>query len=331
MSFIPYADPAKAAATIPGNYTAYPASDPNSSQNFVNDMAPYANGGASDPTPNAAPADPYAQWGGQTQYNNLVSGFNTQDQNIHSTSAESAQTAASGRHSSILDWLDQMGASQRFVDERGVQNELAKKQGYNSVVDMVGRGLRSGGTMLANKNALSSSAAQAIAMAYGDVGRRELGKVGNQYETQNRQIGLDQQNISINKTSGLRKFGESKDAAVGQIATDARNKLASLDAAMVGASMPTRIAIDQERQQIHDQVAGILGQYDTELNNGASAINPTSTDQRRATAFGLANAGQAATNPFDFNTQVPAQLQNTGPFSGELPIFSNTKGKRVTA
>lgn len=289
--------------------------------------APGGGGGAAA----AAAADPYAAYGGEGAYNNLVSGFTTQDQNIHSTSADAAQNAALGRHSSILDWLDSMRTGQRGIDEQGVQNELAKKQGFSSIVDMVGRGLRSGGTLLANKNALSSSAAEAIARAYGDVGHRELNKVGNQYELQNREIGLNQETLNQSKGTGLRKFGESGQMAVGQIVTDARNKLASLDAAMVGANMPTRIQIEQEKQQIQGQVQQIIGQFDPELQQGAAAINPTSTDARRATAFGLANAGQSATNPFDFNTQTPVQLQNTGPFGGELPIFTVPGAKKQFA
>lgn len=288
------------------------------------------------PAPTTAPAttdttqvvDPYAAWGGQTAYNNLVSGFNTQDQNIHSTSADAAQTAALGLHSSILDFLDSLKSGQRSIDERGVQNELAKKQGYNSIVDMVGRGLRSGGTLLANRNALSSSAAQAIAMAYGDIGRRDLGQVGNQYALENRNIGLAQEDLNQSKATSLRKFGESEQQSVGQIVTDARNKLAALDAAMASADMPTRIAIEDEKAQIQGQVQTILSQYDPELQQGAASVTPTSTDANRATAFQLANAGVAATNPFDFSTQVPVQFQNTGPFGSELPLFSTAGTKK---
>lgn len=291
-------------------------------------------GGGSSPapqdtfTPNAPQVDPYEQWGGKANYDALVSGFGVQKDNIYGTSRDAATNASLARHSSILDWLDEMRTGQNTIDERGVQNELAKKQGMTSIIDMVGRGLRSGGTLLANKNATSSSAAEGIARAYGDIGRRQASTIGNQYELENRQIGMDQDTLGRSKATGLRKFGESEQMAVGQIVTDARNKLASLDAAMVGASMPDRIAIEQEKSSIQGQVQGILSQYDPELNAGAGAINPTSGDSRRATAFGLANAGQAAENPFDFSTEAPAQFQNTGPFASDIPLFS-VRGKRT--
>ena len=283
-------------------------------------------GGQVQGTQTTEPApDPYAQWGGQSSYNNLVSGFDTQKQNIYGTSNDAANNAAVSRHSGILDFLDSLRGGQRTVDERGVQNELGKKQGFNSIMDMVGQGIRSGGVMLANKNAGDSSAAEGIARAYGKIGQRELGKVGNQYENENRQIGLAQSDLNQQRSTGLRKFDEGKVQTVNNIVMDARNQLAQLDAAMAQADMPTRIQIEQEKERIRGDVMNILSQYDNELSQGAQGVNPTSVDDRRRTAFGLANAGVAASNPFDFSTETPSQFQNTGPFSSELPIFSRRR------
>lgn len=281
-------------------------------------------------TPNAAAApapDPYAQWGGKASYDKLISGFNTQKSNIYSTSNEAAQTQASGLHSSILDYLDSLRSGQSKINEAGTQNELAKKQGYNSVMDLVSHGLQSGGVMLANKNASSSSATEALARAYGDIGRRQANQVNNQYEQGQHQIGLQQQDLELQRSQGLRHLDESKQQAVSNIVLDARNKLAQLDAYAVDKSLPTRIAIDQEKAKIQQQVSGVLGQYDIELQQGAAGIQPNSPEDRRAAAFGMANAGVSATNPFDFTTVGPAQYQDTGPFASALPLFSQPRKK----
>lgn len=257
-----------------------------------------------------------------------IAAFDNQKNTIYSSSNDAATNSASARHSSILDWLDSMKQQQGAIDERGVQNELSKKQGMNSIVDMLGRGLRSGGTMLANKNALSSSAAEAIARAYGDIGRREGNQVSNKYELNNRQIGLDQQSLEQSKATGLRKFDENKVSSIKSIIVEARNQLAQLDADMANANLPQRIAIEQERANIEGAVSNILSQYDAELQQGAGSIKPTSTDQRRATAQDLAYKGVAATNPFDVTTEVPAQFANTGPFASDIPLFSY-RGKKA--
>jgi hypothetical protein len=279
-------------------------------------------GYAAAPPPPPPPPDPYAQWGGKGAYDSLVSGFNTQKDNIYGTSNEAARNSAIGLHESILDFLDSSRTGQRNVNERAIQNELGKNQGFSSISGMVGRGIRSGGVLLSNKNASDSSASEALARAYGDIGLRENNKINNQYEQENRQIGLAQDDINTQVASGQRKIGVSKDQSINSIALDARNKLASLDAAIAGANLPQRIAIEQEKNQVKAQVAGILGQYDNELNQGVAGIRPTGANERRATAAGLATAGVSATNPFDFSTAAPAQFQGTGPFASDLPLFA---------
>jgi hypothetical protein len=272
--------------------------------------------------PPPPPPDPYAQWGGKAAYDSLVSGFATQKDNIYGTSKEAAQNSVIGLHDSILDFLDSSRTGQRNVNERAVQNELGKNQGFAGIAGMVGRGIRSGGVLLANKNASDSSASEALARAYGDIGLRENNKVNNQYEQENRQIGLAQDDINTQVAAGQRKIGTSREQSINSIALDARNKLASLDAAIAGANLPQRIAIEQEKNQVRAQVAGILGQYDGELNQGVAGIHPTAPDERRATAAGLATAGVSATNPFDFSNATPAQFQGTGPFASDLPLFT---------
>ena len=146
--------------------------------------------------------------------------------------------------------MQSLKEGQRGIDSKAVQTELAKKQGTTGVLGMVGRGIKSGGVMLGNKNAASSSGAEAIARAYGDIGRRELSNVGNQYaqgmdQVQQAQVGLDEQ-----RATGVRKYGENKAMVVNNIVSEARNKLAALDGQIAGASLPNRINIEAEKEAI---------------------------------------------------------------------------------
>lgn len=266
--------------------------------------------------------DPFAKYGGKQRYDSLVSGFDTQKQNIYGTSREAAQNAATGRRSNILDFIQSLRSGQQGIDERGVQNELGYRQGRGSILDMVGRGIRQGGTMLAGRNASDSSAAEGIARAYGDIGHRQLSGLGNQYELENRNIGLAQTDFDTQRQTGMRKFDESKMQAVNGIVSEARNRLAALDAAMVDADMPTRIELEQEREAIKSEALGILSQFDQELSGGVGGVNPMGVDERRRTAADLSTRGVAATNPFDFSATAPAQFQGTGPFASELPLFT---------
>lgn len=248
--------------------------------------------------------------------------FSTQKSNIYGTANEAAANQGIGINSSILDLLGSARTGQQSIDNQAVNNELARRQGYEGIMGMVGRGVRSGGVLLSNKNAADSSAAGAIARAYGDIGRRELSGVGNQYEMKNRDIGLAQTSLNEQTAAGARKINESKQQVVNNIVLDARSKFAALDAAMADASLPDRINIEQEKEQIRQQVLQTLSQYDQQLSQGVAGIQPSSADARRSEATRLAGLGQAPENSFNFSASTPAQFQNTGPYPSDLPIFS---------
>lgn len=276
------------------------------------------------PAPAPAPTrdTTYDQWGGQTAYNNLISGFNTQKGNIFSTAGEAADNAGIGLKGSILDFVDSLRSGQSKIDNQAVQNELAKEQGTRGVLGMVGRGIRSGGVTLANKNASDSSASQGIANAYGDLGRRELSGVGNQYALGENAVQQSQADLETQRAAGTRKIGDSKTMIVNQIVGDARNQLASLDAQIANASLPDRINIEASKEQVRQDALGRLQQYDQLLSEQVGGIKATDGDARRSKALELANAGTAPESAFNYTTEVPAQFQGTGPFASELPIFT---------
>lgn len=273
-------------------------------------------------TMQAAP-DPYAQWGGRGGYDNLINQFNSQKDNIYSTANEAAANQGKNVYgSSILDFLDSQKQGQRGIDAKAVNNELAKKQGVQGVLGMVGRGIKSGGVMLANKNAGDSSAAGAIAGAYGQLGRSQMGNVGNQYEAGNRDIANQQQMFAEQQASGLRHLSENKDQIVNKIVGDAQAQLAALDGQIAGASLPNRIQMEQEKTNIRNAALGQLQQFDAQLNTGVAGIKATTGDERRTAAQQALSAGtDLGKNAFNYTTEAPAQFQN-GPFASALPIFT---------
>lgn len=278
--------------------------------------------GFTPPSSQPAPVDPYAQRGGQAGFNRLQSGFNTQEQNIYGSSQDAAKNYGLGYGNNILDFLDSITLGQQGIDNRGVQAELAKTQGGADVNSMVGRSIRSGNVMLSNRNASDSSASEAIARAYGDIGNRELAKIGNQYGLEQNAIGQLQQQMGMQIKSGQRKFETEKNQAVNNIVLDARGKLASLDAAMVDASMPDRINLEAAKERVRREALAELQKYDSKLSGGLSKIAPTSADARRLEAARLGGLGTPTSNPFDYLTEVPSQFQNSGAPAPDLPLYA---------
>lgn len=284
-------------------------------------------GGGNAPQTSAPSVDPYAAYGGQQAYNNLVSGFDTQKQGIYDTSNAAAGTYGSQYGRGILDFLDSQRQGQKNIDTQAAKNELAKIQGVSGILGMVGRGIQSGGVMLAGKNAGNSSAAQGIANAYAQQGRRQLGNVGNQYALGNQDIQNAQENYGIQQASGVRNLQGGKNDAINDIVNQAQEKFYALDAQMASASLPDRIAIEQEKQNVRSQVMQQLQQFDSQLNQGVQGIHASSQDERRAKAQQLASQGtDLGAGAFDYTTETPGQFLN-GPFASDLPLFSVNKRK----
>ena len=278
-------------------------------------------------TTNTTYTDPYAQWGGTENYNNLLSGYDTQIGNVYDTAGESATSGGSDLNLGISGYLDQLKLQQKGINNQAVNNELAFRQGRQGVQGMVGRGIRSGGVLLSNRNAADSSAAQAIARAYGDIGRRQLSSVGNQYALQNRNIDQSQEALNVGRSGKVREFEGSKSSLVNNIVSQARQSLAAIEAEMEAASLPDRIDLEQAKERVKSDALDKLAFLDQKLGS-VNAVAPTSLEQRRAEALGLASAGEAPEESFNFTTQVPAQFQGSG-LPSEFPIFGVPRSKRT--
>lgn len=302
-----------------------PASGMTQSPIQVNTITPTAktttqNTGGTKSTYSAPKADPYAKWGGRAGLdqarNNLMEGLNN----------SANQSAASWRYGAE-DTLNALTQNQNNINRMGAQNELARTQGRQGILGMVGRNLRSSGVMLANKNASDSSAAGALANAYGDIGHRELNKVGNQYAMQGEEIGRLQENQNRELTTKTNRLREDKNFQVNDIVNKARTAIGALNADMANASIPDRIAMEQEINRIKNDMLGRLQGLDGQLASAPSNIRADSADARRAEAQRMAGEGMEASNPFEFNQDINTQFQG-GPFAGNMPLYTFPRNRQ---
>lgn len=245
-------------------------------------------------------------------------------------SANDAATNLQGKYAnSVQDNLHVLRQNQEGIDLKAQNNEASRIQGIGGILGMVGRGIASGGRYLANRNAGNSSAAGEIARAYSDIGKRQMSSVGNQYEMNNQEIMRDQSNQDYNVGKTKRDFNQSLMDSVNSIVESARVELANLDAQTANASLPDRIAIEQEKQNIKNQVLAKLQQYDAQLASGADQIKARDRQGNLVAANQQLDAGQVPANNFQYTDQVPGQFQNTGPFSTGLPIFINPNKRQL--
>lgn len=291
------------------------------------------------PVPTAAP-EPPLNTNGQVNGSSTSSGpsaadqakidaFNAQNQGVLDSAGTAVGSSATSYHQGIVDYLHSLATGQQAIDNRGIQSELAKKQGMNGVMSMVGDGVRSGGVMLGNKNAGDSSAVEALARAYSTLGQRQAAGVGNQYANDQNGIKQAQTEQDWQQNDGMVKLQNGKTDTINSIVNDAQQKIGALKTSMAYASLPDSINLQQEIESIRSNALAQLGQYDPQLTNGVASQHPMDQATRQGNAATLANAGTAAATPYNYTSDVPAQFQGTGPFASDLPLFTLPKSKQT--
>lgn len=296
------------------------ATTTNTSSSAPSTGGSFSLGGSSGGTGGGTAVDPQAS---------LIADFAQQKGNIYSSAADAAGNAGVGLSGSILDYINGLTQGQRAIDTKSIGNEQSRLGGIRNVQDVVGQGIRSGGVQLANRNAGTSSASDALARAYGILGRQQLSQVGQQYAQGQQGIANDQQTFNENSVANARKIADSKTQTINQIVADANNSLVNLDSRMAYANLPDRLALDQEKQNIKNQTLQLLSSFDQKLQSAQTAVSPQSQDVNQAKAFELQSAGAAPDNAFSFDTAPAAQFAGTGPFASDLPLFQLARAKRL--
>jgi hypothetical protein len=113
--------------------------------------------------------------------------------------------------------------------------------------------------------------------------------------------------------------------SVNGIVQSATQQISALQAAMTNASLPNKIALDQEVQNIRNQALGELGKYDSQLQSGVSGIHAADQNAIQTAASQQLSAGQAPANSFNYTTEAPAVVQGTGPAASTLPLYTYKK------
>ncbi len=224
---------------------------------------------------------------------------------------------------SILDFMDSIRNQQQGVDNSRINAQLGKSQGTASILDTIGRGIRSSGVMLANKNAADSSAAGAIARAYGEYGRNAQSDVNNQFALENRGIQQQQDALNTSTESNKRRFQTEKNNFVNSIVAELQQTFAALNEAAAGAGISDRIQIEQEKEAARQQALSQLAELDTMLGQ---QVNPMDQNQIIGQANQLSTQGQVGSN---YGIDQVGPLTTSGADLSQLPLYSSRRNRKV--
>lgn len=227
----------------------------------------------------------------------------------------------------IEKWLSNYKLSTDKLNQSAINFEAGKKTSYGGINDMINQGIRSAGTMLAGRNASDSSAAAAIAQAYGDYGTSQAKGVEQQYRQDMQGLDFEAAALAENKRLYEQELQQSKAAQTDKIISDARNALASLNEAAVGAGLADRIDIEQTKEQIRQQATRELAGLDSKLSGGAAGIQRLNKPDTLSRANQQLQGGQLG-KQYNFSTAAPIGQASSQVMSSQLPIYSNLRAKK---
>lgn len=317
---VPASDPQVLGATSGAVEGAVTVGTDGSPMHYVNgqwvpmDVSGY---GASNTGSNTDP-NPY-----NTQQQSFLNGISGALGNIHQGGRDAFTNAGNNLQNSANGILSSFSTGQQNIDQGRQNNELGRMNATQDLLGYIRSGLRQGGSRIASMNAGDSSAPDALARAYNQVGAQRQRGINNQAGVVGRNIDIQQNQQKKGLQDQLQSFNLTRDNFVNNISQSVRNSLAALNQQAAGLSLPDQLNVEQQKQQIIDEGMGQLQSIDNWLQQQTSAISPMDAEQVTLGARQLQQAGSASPNQFAVNPINQQMIQ--GPQVDQLPLFSARK------
>ena len=288
---------------------------------------PAGGGGGGGGGGGSAPADPYARWGGRAAFDSQRGAFVNKSGDYREEASSSLRDKGNTYDQTTRDWLNSVEDTQGGLNRRSGQNALNLRTSMANIVRGIQDGIKSGNVMLAGMNALSSSAAEAIARAYAKVGNRQTGEARGQAAQEDEAIALEQANLGRTIADKSKDLDTYRDTELGRVRSDFSSKLRGIqDQANAGGygSVVDMNMVDQVLGEAMQRMAAI----DASRQQRLGGIKAWTPEQIMQEAIRMENAGQAG-NAFsvdgaDVNYNSGGAPTNGAPVSN-LPIYLKNK------
>lgn len=219
---------------------------------------------------------------------------------------------------------------QEAIDTLGAKNELNLKRGTQGVLGMVGRGTKSAGVMLGNRNAGSSSATDRIAKAYANMGQTEMGNIGNQYAMENLDINTQQTALGRQEEEGFANLNEGKQIMLNEIIADTRTKVNALKTMMLNADLPTQINLQAEIDSVTAEGVAKAKTVEDVWKPKITGINARNREGNMTKAEEMMTAGMdLGKDAFNYTSEAPVDWQGPLPAGSNLPLYTIPTKRKV--
>ena len=302
--------------------------DENGNDIWVDNTSPYWTGPTAPETPN-----PYAQWGSQANYDNLVNNFNTGAGNIRTGVGEAGTSYLNQSKVPVYSFLNETKNAYGDLDTNRIRNNLNKIRTSQGIMDMIGTGIRSGLTRLGNKNSGDSSAAQVMAGAVADYGNKEQQSANNEFELKNEDLNTAETRLKEKTKLKQQELTTGWQGKIDELISGAQNAFAALNDEAANADLPTRIEIENEKQQLKTNLTNQLKALDDIMAGGGEGYTGVNDLKAQTPEYIMGEANRqnlaGATAPgFNYSSEIPTYVANSGGNTANLPLYSTRRLKR---
>lgn len=224
------------------------------------------------------------------------------------------------------DFAKQYGLDIGALNNDYAQAELGKNTAYSGIMDMINRGITSAGTMLSNRNATNSSAAEQFAKLYSNLGQREAAGVEQDYQLDMSDLGEQYGALQARKESFEENVQTEADLQVNEIVNNARNALLTLNEVLADADIGERLQVEQLKEQVRQEARNALKNLPQYAKDRTAGVDRWGQTKRITEANRLRGTG-AAGKQYDYTANAPMGMASSGVASSSLPLYSTLRAR----
>lgn len=268
-------------------------------------------------------ADPYARWGGQSGYTTKRNNYGATQGSYEASARTGLRDVGNEYETKNNAFADEVTQGQEGINSGLAGNQLNLRRSMEGIIRMIQQGIRSGGVALANMNAGSSGASDALARAYAKVGNQQTGDVRGDAALQEEELQKQQGALNLKRQQGEQSMGTWRDTETDRVKSDFGSKLQVLrsqaDSEGLGDTVNTGL-VDQVLSEALQRLASI----DQQRSQKLSGVRQWTPDEIMKEAIRLDEMGTVGT-PFSFEGPDVRYGGSNAPQGSDLPLYVKNK------
>lgn len=264
-----------------------------------------------------APAvNPYARWGGQAAFNNMINNFGSMQGDYRTSAATKATDIGNEYDTKSRGFLREIEEGQGNINRGFANNALNLRTTMADIIRGIQQGVKSAGTAVANMGGMEGSVEGDIARGYSQIGNQQAGQARGAAGMAEEQLMRDQGALNQRRDDTMRDMDTWKTTELDRIRNDFGTNLNQLDREAMDKDVnwrADRSLVDSVLNEALSRVA----QIDQAKSQRMSGVKQWTPEQIFQEAVRLQEMGQAGRA---FEYRDPGMGVGQGAVTGGAPI-----------